>query len=104
MLMQQQNPSPAPPPITPNNDTQQYDFIFNPNQPTQKPLLPGGGSKKNRTLIVVAGTVILISLIMIIAGFISNLGKENTDALVSAAKQQQELIRIAEIGIQKSRG
>ncbi|MBA3758716.1 hypothetical protein H0X10_03740 [Candidatus Saccharibacteria bacterium] len=101
--MQPNAPSPAPPPIVPSGDVQQYDFIFNPNQPTKKSLLPGGGSKKNRIVLIAVGAVALVIIFSVIAGLINNLGKENTDALVSAAKQQQELIRVAEIGVQKSK-
>lgn len=100
-LMQPQSPPPAPPPA-PTGGGEQYDFIFNPNQQTS-PKSPLGGGKKNRTIIFGAGAVILIAVIFIVAGFISNLSKPNTDALVSAARQQQELIRIADIGVQKAK-
>ena len=102
--MQPQYPSPAPPPVVPTgNGQQQYDFIFNDGKPVKKSLIPGGGSKKNRLIIAGVGAVILIMLIVIIAGLINNASKGDTSALVSAAKQQQELIRVADIGIDKAK-
>jgi flagellar basal body-associated protein FliL len=96
--------SPAPPPVTPTGNGQpQYDFIFNDNKPSKKSLLPANMSKKGRLLIIGASVLLLIMLVVIIAGMISNAGKGDTQALVTAAKQQQELIRVAEIGISKAK-
>ncbi len=100
----QPTPSLAPPPVTPTGNGQpQYDFIFNDNKPSKKTLLPANISKKGRLLIVGAGVLLLIMLIVIIAGMISNSGKGDTQALITAAKVQQELIRVAEIGINKAK-
>lgn len=102
--MQPQYPSPAPPPVIPTGNGQpKYDFIFDNKTAGKKPLLPGGGSKKGRLIIVGAGAVILILLIVLVARLISNAGKGDTSALVTAAKQQQELIRVADIGIDKAK-
>jgi flagellar basal body-associated protein FliL len=104
MFMQPQNPSPAPPSVTPSGNGQpQYDFIFNDNKPGKKFQLPGNMSKKGRILIAGACVLLLIMLVVIIAGMISNAGKGDTQALITAAKQQQELIRVAEIGIAKAK-
>ena len=112
MQPEQQRPDvppgpPAPPPMKPTTITEQnrYDFIMNPNNPQAKPLIPvASGSKKNRIIAVAAGAVFLLIIGGIFFNFLSNAGKADTEALIRAAKQQQELIRIADIGIEKSRG
>lgn len=103
MLMQPQNvaPSPAPPPVMPSGN-KQYDFILNPNQNSKKFLLPGN-SKKARIIIVAAVAIALLFVGIVIAGLINKAGQADTEALVKAAKQQQELIRVADIGIDKAR-
>lgn len=104
MVMQPQEPSPAPPPVVPTGNGQnQYDFIFNPNQQGKKPLIPGANTKKGRMLIAGIGLVIIVMLGAIIAGLISGAGKGDTQALLTAARQQEELIRVAEIGIDKAK-
>jgi len=94
---------PAPPPAPAGNGQANYDFIFNPNQPNKKSLLPGGGSKKGRIIVVAVGAAILLTLIIVIAGLVNNAGKADTASLISAAKQQQELIRIAKVGQDKAK-
>lgn len=103
MLMQPQQPSPAPPPVDPSSMGPQYDFIMNPDQPSKRSILPTGGSKKTRIIIVAIGAGILLLVTLLIISLISNAGKADTEALVTAAKQQQELIRVAEIGVDKAR-
>lgn len=99
--MQQAPPAPAP---TPNGSGQnQYDFIFAPKQSAKKSLLPTGGSKKVRILIVGVVAFILLLAIFSVVGFIDNAGKGDTASLISAAKQQQELIRISKVGVDKAR-
>jgi flagellar basal body-associated protein FliL len=90
-------------PDSPQSPTPQYDFIMNPGQPAKKPLIPGASSKQGRIIIVGVGIVIMILLASMVIGLLNKSGKGNTDALVTAAKQQQELIRIAEIGVTKAR-
>lgn len=98
------DPSPAPPPVVPNGDGQnQYDFIFNPNQQQKKPSLFGNIPKKGRLIVAAGGALVLIMIVMLVAGLISNAGKADTEALVAAAKQQQELIRISKIGTDKAK-
>ncbi len=98
MLMQDAPPAP------PNDSGQnQYDFIFAPKQATKKSLLPTGGSKKVRIIIVGVVAFILLLAIFSIVGFINNAGKGDTASLISAAKQQQELIRIAKVGVDKAK-
>lgn len=102
--MQPQNPSPAPPPVVPGGNGQpQYDFIFNDGQPGKKSLLPSNMGKRGRIILVAAGAMIGIMLVVIIVGLISGSQKGDTQALITAAKQQEELIRIAEIGVSKAK-
>ncbi|MFZ1324393.1 MAG: hypothetical protein WAQ57_04520 [Candidatus Saccharimonadales bacterium] len=74
-----------------------YDFITNPGQPGKKPGL-GGSPAKTRLIIVIAGAVLLIVIISIVAMILSNAGKRDIPGLKSIAAEQQELIRIAELG------
>lgn len=96
--------APATPPAGPNSTGQaSYDFIFNNGAQGKKPLIPGGGSKKGRIIIVTVGAVILLMIVIIIVGLVNNAGKADTSALITAAKQQQELIRVAKIGQDKAK-
>ena len=101
----QTNEAPPAPPPPPSAGNEQYDFIFTPGEqpPEKKTLLSGDNPKRNRMLLVGVGAVVFIICASIVFNFISGLGRENTDALVSAAKQQQELIRVASIGVEKSK-
>lgn len=76
---------------------------MNNGQPAKKSLLPGGGSKQGRIIIVVVSAMVVIMVIIIVIGLINNAGKADTSALVTAAKQQQELIRVAKIGSEKAK-
>lgn len=101
--MQPDNPPPAPPPAVPSgNGKPDYDFIFNPDQ-QQKKKLPIPGSKKGRIITVAVIAAVLVMAGSIVAGIISNAGKADTEALVTAARQQQELIRISKLGIEKAK-
>lgn len=101
--MEPHNVPPAPPPISPHSGPQnQYDFIVNPHKPHRRSLF-SGGSKKQRIIIAAAGLAGLLILVSIIMTVLNSAGKANTNDLVLAAQQQQELIRISDIGIKKSR-
>lgn len=55
-------------------------------------------------MIIVGGVaVVVVALVMMVGSFISNVGKADTEALIAAAKQQQELIRISKIGSDKAK-
>ncbi len=102
MLMQPTAPN-TPPPRPGGQKESTYDFIFNPEQAYKKSLLPQGNNKKQRIIIMAAIAAVVLFLIIIVAGLIGNAGKADTEALVSAAKQQQELIRISKVGQQKAK-
>lgn len=99
----QPNAPPAPPPYNPQPvEKNPYDFLMNPDEP-KKSLLPSGNSKKQRMLIVGAGALIVLMLIALIGSFIFGGKPSNSAELLALAKQQNELIRISDIGVQKSR-
>jgi len=62
-----------------------------------------GGGKKPLVILIGGGLVFLLLIVVLINGLISNANKADTESLVKAAKQQQELIRISDIGIQKAK-
>lgn len=82
-----------------------YDFIVNPGQPAKKKLLgSGGNSKTGRILIVGVGALGLILLVVIVMGIIRGAGSGVKDDYLSLIQQQNELIRIADIGLDKAEG
>jgi hypothetical protein len=95
---------PAPPPVVPGppREPGQYDFILNPQQAPKKSLLPSG--KQGRIMVVAGGAAVLLIIALLLGSILSSAGKENVENLVIAAKQQNELIRVAEIGSSKARG
>lgn len=100
---QKNAPASAPPPVDMSSTTQTpYDFIMqNPQKPTGK--FNFGGSKKSRILFVAIIGGVLLSLLIIIGAVVTSSGKTGTQNLVSLAQEQNELIRVADIGISKAR-
>jgi lipopolysaccharide export LptBFGC system permease protein LptF len=78
-----------------------YEFIL--SGPPQKPGF-GGGSQKKRILIVAAGGAVLLMVFMLVFSLIFSGGKGSTETLLSIARQQSELIRVANEGAQRARG
>ncbi len=100
MVMQPEAP-PAPPPYNPGQgDKNPYDFL---NETPQKKGLFISGDKKKRILVVAIGGVIILAVIAMLAALVFGGAPSNKAELFSIAKQQNELIRIADIGVQKSR-
>lgn len=88
-------------------------MVMQPNGQSSNPyefmntLPPAGGGaapvdKKRRIIIVAIAGSVLLMLIVIILSLALGGGPSNKEELLSLAKQQNELIRIAEIGAQKS--
>lgn len=78
----------------------QYDFIVN-NQQPKRSLLPSMGSGKQRILFfIIAGALLLIILLLIFSLFTG--GGSSREQLVSIAKQQTELVRVADVGVDKA--
>jgi hypothetical protein len=100
--MQPNSPSPAPPPIVPGGLPHGYEFLQE-QQKQKRPLIPGGNSKKTRIIIVAAGAALLLIVGMILLAVLSSAGGGNKQDLLKAAQEQQELIRVSTIGVQKAR-
>jgi hypothetical protein len=101
--MQPQQPSPAPPPITPSgHQPGQYDFLFQP-PPKKSRLSLNLNSTKQRILVVVGGGVLLLFSMVLVFSLLSGAGSGNKEELLGVAQRQSELIRIATIGTQKAR-
>lgn len=82
-----------------------YDFLqtSDPGKKKLIPSLPSGNSKKQRTLIAVVVGFVVLLVIGIIFAVILGSAPSNKEELLSLAKQQNEIIRVADIGVQKSR-
>lgn len=78
----------------PSNPDSQYDFIFNPEQPSRVSLLTLPGNKFQKGLIIGGGIIVLIMLFAVASSFLSSSANAHTDKLVTLAKTQNEIIRI----------
>lgn len=104
----QPNTPGAPPPFNTQQMPQpnpSYDFITNPGTPQKKSLipLPGGGSKAMKALLILIVIVIIAVIAMFVSSLLGKADKELQAQLVSAIKQQQELIRISDSALKKAR-
>lgn len=93
MLMFMQPESHNPHPVS-----NPYEFL---NAPLPTNAGSSGDKKKRIIIVAVVGSIILM-LIAIILSLALGSGPSNKTELLSLAKQQNELIRIAELGAQKS--
>jgi hypothetical protein len=85
-----------------HQDNSQYDFIM------QKKSMGDGGplnsaALRSRILIAFGGAIILLVVGAIVFSFIFKGGDKASADLLTAAQQQNELIRVADIGTKKSR-
>ena len=78
-----------------------YDFITSPGAPRRGGLI--GDSKQKRIIIAAAGGIFLIFAALIVFALLSSAGKGDSQAVLTAAKQQQELIRISENATKNAR-
>ncbi len=103
MLMHAHNAPPAPPPIAPGGSPHNpYDFLN--DAPKQKrSMLPSGNSKKQRILIFVAGLALLLIVGVIVFSLLTGSSGGTKEDFTSLEQQQAELIRIADIGINKAK-
>lgn len=103
MFMQPNGLPPTPPPYNPNTvERNPYDFLNEPPA-AKRGLLSGTTSKKQRTLVVVGGGLAILALITIILSVVFGGAPSNKEELLSLAQQQNELIRVADIGVSKAR-
>jgi len=106
-MLMDPNALPTPPLAPPPNGTNPtpYDFIVNSGQQAKKPGLFGGaGTAKNnpmiRRLAIVAGAgIVLIIAALVFVSILGNAGKDNVQALLDIAEQQQEIIRVTGLGL-----
>ena len=85
--------------MQPDNGHQpDYNFIMNPAKPRRQGLFGGGGDKKQRILIVAIVGGVLLLVFMILFNVIFGGSNNNTEKLFNLAKQQNELVRVAQIG------
>lgn len=100
MLMQPNGPQPTPPPLHPNA----YSFITDHNKPGKRSLLPTGGSKQSRIMMVV-GIVLAISIVgVVIMAVLNGIDNSQKQDWLTLAQKQQEIIRISEVGATKAQG
>ncbi|MDQ5885909.1 MAG: hypothetical protein QG628_306 [Patescibacteria group bacterium] len=93
--------SPDPAPLPPEQNP--YDFIMNSGEPQKKsPLgLPSGNSKLQRILIVGGGLVVLLIVGVLLLSMLTAGSKSNSEQLLTLAKTQTELIRIADLAVKE---
>lgn len=103
--MQPQDPPPAPPPVPPADHGGQnpYAFLFEEKKKSKKTMLPRTDSKKQRIIFVIAGLTVLLILMTLVMNFLGKASGQNITDLKTVAKQQTEIIRIANIATTKSR-
>ncbi len=98
-------PNPAPPPMAqPSESDDPYKFIFDPNKEPAKKLLPSTNTKRGRILIIAVGLIVLLIIISLVSSLITNAGQAGTKDLIELAQRQQEIVRVAQIGVTKSKG
>jgi hypothetical protein len=84
--------------MQPNNN--QYDFIMNPQTSAPKGSFLKGGDNKRFFAIVGGGVFVLLVLVTLL---FSGDAPSNADLLVKVAQRQNELIRVAGIGVKEAR-
>lgn len=91
-------------PSSQEQPTANYDFILSGGQkPRGRLSLPGGSSRTGRIIIFGAGLVLLLVISIMFFSLLSSSSRANTDKLISITQQQQEIIRVSTIGIEKAR-
>lgn len=101
----QTNPAPPPAPL-PNKpgDNNPYDFIMNDNNAPKRGMFSwlNNSSKNARLAIFVGGLVALLIIIIMFVSLLSSAGKSQTESLISLAQEQAEIVRVANIGVEKA--
>lgn len=88
----QQQPAPQNP----------YGFIVDPQQPQKRPFL-SGNSTQSRMLIVGGAVLLLIIIGVAVSTIFSSINNRGTNQLKTVYAEQQEVIRIAEMGAREAR-
>lgn len=84
-----------------HNHDNPYDFLNDPVK-QKRSILPAGNSKKQRIIVVVIGVVLLLIIGILLFSILSSSGANPKADLLSVEQQQVELIRVADIAIQKA--
>lgn len=89
------------------NDTpaadDQFDFIMKDPPKQKKALLPKGNSKTQRIIIIVGAGLAVLTLFIVVFSLIFGASGSGLDNLEKTAQEQQEIIRITEIGEKSAR-
>ena len=85
-----------------NNQPNPYAFITDPAKQPKKGLLPSGNSQKSRLLLVLGLVFGIIILGVVVMAVINSIGSSQKQQWLTVAQEQQDLIRISEIGSQKA--
>jgi hypothetical protein len=93
--------NPNQPYIPPPNGQNPYDFITAPSQQPKRSLLPGN-SFMGRIIIVLGGGFLLMIILLVAGSLLGRGSQSNVAALKKLAAQQQEIVRIADIGSTKA--
>ena len=103
--MQPQTPPPAPPPVSPSPQGQQnpYAFLYEDKKKKKKTILPRTDSTKQRIIFVGLGVVVLFIIVSVVVSLLNSASNQNVVDLQSVAKQQTEIIRVANIGASKAK-
>lgn len=97
VLMQSNNPAPVPPSAGGQNP---YDFILNDSNKPKRNW--STNSLKQRIFVVaIVGSLVLIAIIVVMS-FVSNGNSAGARQLIDIAQQQNEIIRVAKVGLEKA--
>lgn len=81
-----------------------YQFIVDTDHSKRKPRMPVGNSKQSRIFIVAGGALALIVAAFVVMGLINSASNAGKADLVKVAQKQAELVRISELGMERSKG
>lgn len=81
-------------------DQNQPDYSFLNNAPSAQ----AGPSKKKRIMIAIGGGSVLLIVLIIVASLLFGGGGDNTQTSLKLAQMHTELIRVSELGKERSRG
>lgn len=84
---------------SPKDSSAQYGFIMDSPPP---PPVDNSGAKRKRIIVVVAGVLLLGLIAMFVASLLAPEPDMTPQRMANLAKEQTELVRIADIGIKKS--
>lgn len=104
MLMPSNIP-PAPPPAPlPNGKSNEYDFILNSTSSPKGGFSSklGGSSTAQRLILVVGGAVVMLLIVIVLFSVVFKGGGGTAAQLMDLAEQQNEIARVADIGVNKA--